>query len=188
MRAGKSFFAGILAGCALLEAVPAALAADRPVRAAFNEACEELALQAIDEAQDEIIVAIYTMTRMRIADALVKAAGRGVRVRVKYDDPQREAVPQMARALGILRRNGVDLLPISTPEQASMHNKFIVVDHRTVLTGSFNFTVSAALYNWENMVRIDDRGVAAEYRRAWDSIRSGGRPIRAQPSPAPGRG
>lgn len=180
MRTGRSFFVGSLAGCVLAAEAVTASTSGNPVRAAFNEGCEELALEALAGAETEVLVAIYTMTRMRIADALVKAADRGVRVRVKYDDHQREEIPQMARALGILRKHGVDLTPISNPEQASMHNKFIVIDRRVVLTGSFNFTVSAALYNWENFVRIDDPEVAASYRQGWESIRSGGRPIRAR--------
>ena len=178
MRTGRSFFVGSLAGCVLVVGALTASGAAPTVRAAFNEGCEELALEALEGAETEVLVAIYTMTRMRIADALVKAADRGVRVRIKYDDHQRQQIPQMARALGILRKHGVELIPVTNPEQASMHDKFIVIDGRVVLTGSFNFTVSAALYNWENFVRIDDAEIAASYRRGWESIRSGGRPIR----------
>ncbi len=170
------FLIGIALAGGRAAGTPAAAA---PPRAAFNADCETLLLGAIGEADREILAAVYTFTRMRLADALSKAAERGVRVRLKYDDRQREKIPQMARALGLMRKRGVQLIPIRCPEQESMHNKFVVVDGRTVVTGSFNLTVSAVLYNWENMVRIDDPNVAAAYRAGWEAIRPGGRPVRA---------
>ena len=54
-----------------------------------------------------------------------------------------------------------------------MHHKVIIIDDDTVITGSFNFSKSAAQDNDENIVIIRDRVIAGlyldEWRRIWDS-------------------
>jgi phosphatidylserine/phosphatidylglycerophosphate/cardiolipin synthase-like enzyme len=43
------------------------------------------------------------------------------------------------------------------------HNKIIIIDGETVITGSFNFTRSAEEYNAENLLVIRDPSLAARY-------------------------
>jgi hypothetical protein len=45
--------------------------------------------------------------------------------------------------------------------QAEMHSKFLVVDHQTIVLGSYNWTNLGSFYNDENIVRIDDALLAA---------------------------
>src|SRR5262249_3518522 len=48
---------------------------------------------------------------------------------------------------------------------AIAHNKVIIIDSRTVLTGSFNFTRQAEHENAENLLILrDNRELAARYR------------------------
>ena len=44
-----------------------------------------------------------------------------------------------------------------------LHHKVIVIDARTVITGSYNFTSSAARDNDENLVIVDDPTLARAY-------------------------
>jgi phosphatidylserine/phosphatidylglycerophosphate/cardiolipin synthase-like enzyme len=49
-----------------------------------------------------------------------------------------------------------------------MHQKFAVVDRKTVLTGSYNWTHSADSLNDENLLLFRDAGPLAEdYRKAF---------------------
>ena len=59
---------------------------------AFNEECEDVVLQNIDQSRESIWVAAYAFTRTRIAAALVRAHQRGVRVEIKMDVNQAEFV------------------------------------------------------------------------------------------------
>ncbi len=56
-----------------------------------------------------------------------------------------------------------------------LHHKVIIIDDDTVITGSFNFSNSAAQNNDENIVIIRDQVIASlyleEWRRIWDSAR-----------------
>lgn len=47
-----------------------------------------------------------------------------------------------------------------------MHQKFTVIDHKVVLTGSYNWTVSADSFNDENLLLFRAAGpLAEEYRK-----------------------
>ena len=50
---------------------------------------------------------------------------------------------------------------------AIAHNKVIVIDGETVLTGSFNFTKAAQDKNAENLLIIRDQALAAQYTQNW---------------------
>ena len=47
------------------------------------------------------------------------------------------------------------------------HNKVIIIDNKTVITGSFNFTRSAQKYNAENVLIIHDPKLAEKYTANW---------------------
>jgi phosphatidylserine/phosphatidylglycerophosphate/cardiolipin synthase-like enzyme len=59
---------------------------------------------------------------------------------------------------------------------AIAHNKVIVIDGETVLTGSFNFTKAAQEKNAENLLIIRDPALAAQYTQNWDSHRQHSQP------------
>lgn len=51
---------------------------------------------------------------------------------------------------------------ISEKNQSNMHHKFIICDN-VLWIGSYNFTEYAKHNNWENMLRIDDEKVIADF-------------------------
>jgi phosphatidylserine/phosphatidylglycerophosphate/cardiolipin synthase-like enzyme len=54
---------------------------------------------------------------------------------------------------------------------AISHNKVIVIDSETVISGSFNFTKAAQENNAENLLLIRDPALAAQYTQNWDAHR-----------------
>jgi phosphatidylserine/phosphatidylglycerophosphate/cardiolipin synthase-like enzyme len=48
------------------------------------------------------------------------------------------------------------------------HNKIMVIDGQTVITGSFNFTKAAEEGNAENLLVIRDATLAAKYTENWN--------------------
>ena len=52
-------------------------------------------------------------------------------------------------------------------EHAKAHNKVMVIDGETVITGSFNFTKAAKKKNAENLLIIHDRNLAEKYVKNW---------------------
>ncbi|GIX49220.1 MAG: hypothetical protein KatS3mg131_3431 [Candidatus Tectimicrobiota bacterium] len=133
--------------------------------------CASRILREIARARSEILVAVYALTSEELAWVLVKAARRGVQVRVVLDrDVDRE---QPASQGNFLQRHGVAVRrvaglpsPRSAGSQGRMHQKFAVLDRQVVLTGSYNWTLAAERLNDENLLIFRDAGpLAAEYRR-----------------------
>lgn len=144
---------------------------DSRVIPAFGAECETLLLHAISEAQHEILIAIYTFTSENILDALLKAAERDVRIAIKFDKGQLDT-GRMGEIISKLKNhNNIEMTPIDMPGRyASMHHKFAIMDRSHVLTGSFNFTVTASTRSYENAVLIRSIPIALEYMEEFDSI------------------
>ena len=52
-------------------------------------------------------------------------------------------------------------------KHAIAHNKVMVIDGETVITGSFNFTKAAEEHNAENLLVINDPELAKRYAENW---------------------
>lgn len=68
-------------------------------------------------------------------------------------------------ALPVLAHAGIRTLIDSAHPIA--HNKVIVIDGETVITGSFNFTKQAEEKNAENLLVIRDKTLAERYIKNW---------------------
>jgi len=122
-------------------------------------------VKLIEEARGSIDVCVFTVTDDRLARALVEAHQRGVRVRVVSDDDK-------ARDLGSdLQRLSDAGLPVRLDRAEShMHHKFAVFDRLRLLTGSYNWTRSAADVNHENVLVSDDPRLVQPFCRAFDDL------------------
>jgi phosphatidylserine/phosphatidylglycerophosphate/cardiolipin synthase-like enzyme len=139
--------------------------------------CDPLAtvLQEIGSAHRTIRVQMYALTLQEIVGALVKARHRGVDVRVIVDRSQlTQDRSEVFRVAG-LASSGVPVLIDTVP--GLMHNKIMVIDSETVLTGSFNYTWSAERFNAENLLVVRDPSLAAEYTRNWNERAAKSQPL-----------
>jgi phosphatidylserine/phosphatidylglycerophosphate/cardiolipin synthase-like enzyme len=128
-------------------------------------------VREIGQGQKEILVAVYAFTSEELAWALIKARQRGVKVQVVLD---REFDANNENSKGaFLEQQGIEVKRASGLERAArergaglMHQKFAVIDRKVVLTGSYNWTVSADSINDENLLIFRDAGPLAEdYRK-----------------------
>ncbi len=146
------------------------IATTAAVECAFNEECEPLLLRTLSLATGTVRVAAYAFTRTRIAAELVAAHERGADVRVKMDARQAE-YPSARRLIQYLEDRGVPVALIAVQgDYSAMHNKFVTVDRRWVVAGSYNFTTTAGSANWENILLVDSPEIAARYEEAWNAI------------------
>ena len=120
------------------------------------------AARTIDNAEREILVGAYGLTTgSGIVEALVRAKGRGVDVRLVAD----KTTPCPAtNGIGPLAEAGV---PIWIDAQARIaHAKTMVIDEAVTLMGSYNWTRGAAA-NSENLNLVSSPAVAAAYAAHW---------------------
>ncbi len=126
--------------------------------------CSQVVIEEINRATATIECAVYTFTLEPIAEALADAAERGVEVWVVIETDQ-----EAPAVTSILQQNGVYLRKDGNGDL--MHHKFMVVDGRTVVTGSYNWTYSADNKHDENLQVIDSSAIASlyheEFQRLW---------------------
>jgi phosphatidylserine/phosphatidylglycerophosphate/cardiolipin synthase-like enzyme len=127
-----------------------------------NGGCTEAVVRELNRAKETVLVQAYSFTSAPIAQAMVSAFRRGVKVQVILDESQRSERYSSADFVAHAR------IPIFIDaKHAIAHNKIIVIDGETVLTGSFNFTKAAEEHNAENLLVIHDAALAAKYARNW---------------------
>ena len=116
-------------------------------------------------AKKTLDICVFTITDDRITRAILNAHGRGRRIRVIADDDKAtdlgSDIDQLAAA-GIAVR--VDRSP------AHMHHKFALADGATLLTGSYNWTRSAARDNEDNFLITSDRRFVTAFARQFENL------------------
>jgi phosphatidylserine/phosphatidylglycerophosphate/cardiolipin synthase-like enzyme len=137
----------------------------------------QLIATAIGEARREVRVMTYQLSNGRIINALRAAAGRHVDVKVIVDGKTCDA-DRLAPVLNVLTTAGVGWR--CDYQHPIHHNKVVVVDGRSVATGSFNFSPSAER-NAENTIYIrDSPALATAFLAAWEEHQAHAEPRRGQ--------
>ena len=109
-----------------------------------------------------MLVQADSFTSAPIAKALLDAHKRGLRVEVILDKSQRTDEYSSAT---FFFNSGI---PVKIDGQhAIAHNKVIVINEETVITGSFNFTRAAEENNAENLLIIHDKKLGSLYTKNW---------------------
>jgi len=129
-----------------------------------NGGCTEAIVQELDQASSEIKVQAYSFTSRPIAKALADAHKRGVKVTVILDKSNATA---KYSAADFTTNAGIPTLIDGV--HAIAHNKIMILDQQTVITGSFNFTKAAEEKNAENLLIIRDRSIAGQYLQNWEN-------------------
>jgi len=153
-----------LVGCVETKSgLPAALP---PVEVYFSPkgGCTEAVVRELDSAKATVLVQAYSFTSAPIAKALVNAHKRGVDVMVVLDDSQRG---EKYTSADFVANAGIPTM--IDAKHAIAHNKVIVIDGATVITGSFNFTKAAEEHNAENLLVIRSPELAAKYTTNWQA-------------------
>jgi len=128
----------------------------------------------IDAARTSIDCCVFTITDNRITDALLRAHERGIKVRIISDDRKAE---DRGSDVDDLAHRGLAVRLDKTA--AHMHHKFSLFDRGILLTGSYNWTLSAARENHENVVVTDDvrfvRAFNNQFETLWFQLGDGHR-------------
>lgn len=124
--------------------------------------CTEAVVHELNQAKSTVLVQAYSFTSLPIAKALVEAHRRGVDVRVILDKSQRT---ERYSSADFVAHAGIPTL--IDARHAIAHNKILILDEQTVITGSFNFTKAAEESNAENLLILRDSELAKRYTENW---------------------
>lgn len=123
-----------------------------------NGGCTEAIVKEIGKAKQEILVQAYSFTSKDIAKALVDAHKRGVKTEIILDKSNRSkkySAGDFTAHMGV--KTYIDFA------HSIAHNKVIIIDGETVITGSFNFTKAAEEHNAENLLILKNKDLAKQY-------------------------
>jgi phosphatidylserine/phosphatidylglycerophosphate/cardiolipin synthase-like enzyme len=140
---------------------------------------EQLVLEVIDAARQQLLVQAYLLTSKKIVTTLIAAHRRGVDVRVLADAGQHAKTE--SSQLDALVAAGIPVW-LETQYQ-NAHNKVVIADAGTpdaaVMTGSFNFTWTAQHLNAENvLVARRNQVLARMYAANWERHRQDATPYK----------
>jgi len=124
-------------------------------------------VSAIRASRESIDVAVFHLTSFELADALGAAQARGVRVRVLTD---REKLRASGGGYRILARHRISLRGLGSADESLVHHKFALFDDKLLATGSYNWTQSAEVANFENLLLLDDPDLVARYAREFQQM------------------
>jgi phosphatidylserine/phosphatidylglycerophosphate/cardiolipin synthase-like enzyme len=127
--------------------------------------CTETVVRELKAARREVLVLAYSFSSKPIAEALAEAKMRGLRVEIVLD---RSNEAETYSDLKFFVEQG--LTPLIDSHHAIAHNKVMLLDGHTIVTGSFNFTHQAEQENAENLVVIKGHPeLAAAYRKDFEA-------------------
>jgi phosphatidylserine/phosphatidylglycerophosphate/cardiolipin synthase-like enzyme len=131
-------------------------------------------MERINTANYSIDLALYSFFGMQdVADAIILAKNRGVKVRVVYDNRTTQ------NSMQALINAGIPVLKRTSGLDGIMHNKFFIFDARDTVstndwlwTGSFNVTSTEV--GWKNnVIEINDPTITQAYKIEFEEMWGG---------------
>ncbi|HEV7279581.1 MAG TPA: phospholipase D-like domain-containing protein [Pirellulaceae bacterium] len=146
---------------------PASTGEANVAEACFSERhdCARRLVRMLDDARQSLDVCVFTITHDDLSGAILRAASRGVAVRLISDDSK---ATDTGSDVDRLRDAGVAVRVDRSPYH--MHHKFAIFDRRLLLNGSFNWTRGAAMNNAENFVLLSDRRLVDQFQDEFELL------------------
>jgi len=125
-----------------------------------NPKCQKLIITTLRQAKRSIYVQAYSFTDPEIVQALLYQASKGIKVFVLLDKSNKQStIPSLLINHHIQVR-------FDSPKGIA-HNKVMILDEETVITGSYNFSKAAYLRNTENVLFLKNKELATTYLKNW---------------------
>ena len=129
---------------------------------------DERLAATIDGAQRTVDVAAYDLELDNVADALIRAHRRGVRVRLVTDSDNTKNEP--------FKRVSMAGAPVVEDNRGPiMHHKLVVLDGERLWTGSWNFAPGDTFRHNNHGVLIRSRELAENYTAEFEKMFTGRR-------------
>ena len=139
------------------------------VKAVFTseESIKEAILTEVESAASTLELAVHDITSPMMANALLKAKQRGVKVRIVADSKQAKAKTSQ---MTYLIHQGIMVKTLRGKERGVMNHRFAVLDGKKIITGSYDWTENSEKWNHENVVILADVEAVASYQKEFDRL------------------
>ncbi|WP_246836018.1 phospholipase D-like domain-containing protein [Leptospira yasudae] len=140
---------------------------------------QNLILRDVDASRESVRYLIFDHFDSVLTSRLAYANRRGVAVQGVYDSPVDEEGKFLANAFDrpdskiFGDGNEETISSDSFGKGGLLHHKTMLIDGRILLSGSYNFSVSARDSNREILFRTKDPSLVEAYSREWDRVAAG---------------
>ena len=126
---------------------------------------DDILSASIIAARQSVDVALKALSVESITKALITVTRRGVPVRVITET---DSLTVGRSNFQTLRDAGISVIDDQQP--GLMNNKFIVIDHSQVWTGSVDYNVSGVFREYNAVIRVNSPEIAADYTKEFDEM------------------
>jgi phosphatidylserine/phosphatidylglycerophosphate/cardiolipin synthase-like enzyme len=119
--------------------------------------------------EQSLDLAVYRFNSRELYHVLNKTANRGVKVRLLIDRNKFEE-SSASRELMVRPPFAVRLAYGRIGPGSKMHHKFAVLDGKSVITGSYNWTAESEEQNFENLVLLTGERQIGPYREEFEAL------------------
>lgn len=127
--------------------------------------CRAAIVDQIKQTSISLDICVFTISDDRITSEILFCKDRGVDVRIITDD---EKAYDRGSDIHMISEAGIEVRVDDSPSH--MHHKFAIFDNERLLTGSYNWTRSAAEKNQENVIVSDDKRPLAAYKEEFEKL------------------
>ena len=127
--------------------------------------CVDEILNLLDSAKSTIDICVFTISDDRISKKIVNCMEKGINVKIITDNDKQH---DKGSDVNWLFDKGVKVKMDMSKNH--MHHKFAIIDNKKILTGSYNWTRSAAKYNHENFLITDNKKTVREFKTEFDKL------------------
>jgi phosphatidylserine/phosphatidylglycerophosphate/cardiolipin synthase-like enzyme len=121
---------------------------------------------AIVAAKESVDVSLRNLNLDSVTQALIVVSRRGVPVRVITETDS--LIGRSGSTFQVLKDAGITI--IDDQQLGLMNNRFIVIDHKEVWTGSLSYDLAGVFREYNSLIRILSPEVAADYTQEFNEM------------------
>jgi len=146
---------------------PSPIFAETEVLFSPDQSIQEALLKEIESAQSTIDLAVREITSQTLTQALVRAKGRGVRVRVITDSKQAK---MKSSKITSLIQEGMSVKVLKGKDRGVMNHRFVIFDGKKAMTGSFDWTEASEKWNDEDILILSETEVVISFQKEFERL------------------
>jgi len=128
--------------------------------------CTSSIINFIKSAKKSLFICVFTISDNEISKQILAKHQEGVDIKIITDNEK-----QFDKGSDIQELSEAGIKVKIDETRHHMHHKFAIADEKYLLTGSYNWTRSAAMYNQENLLILNDdfavKRYTDEFYRLW---------------------
>jgi len=127
--------------------------------------CADTIINFLKRAENSIQICVFTISDNNITKQIVECFERGVNVRIITDNDKQY---DRGSDISYLAGKGLNIKVDMTRHH--MHHKFAIIDNTELLTGSYNWTRSAEVYNQENLIITQNTEFIRRFKNEFENL------------------